>query len=75
MAKTFCTPKFLCLVLFIGQAVYAEAVFFTYLSLWFTVRARALGSFLSGIIAVTCGNVLGTWLDRTKVGLKTRSRG
>lgn len=74
MVKTFFSKKYLLLVLFIGQAVYAEAVFFTYLSLWFTVRARALGSFLSGIIAVTCGNLLGTWLDRTSVKLSTRSR-
>lgn len=74
MAKTFLSKKFLLLILFIGQAVYAESVFFTYLSLWFTVRARALGSFLSGIIAVTCGNALGFWLDKTSVKLSTRSR-
>ncbi|RMZ83878.1 hypothetical protein DV737_g1518, partial [Chaetothyriales sp. CBS 132003] len=74
MARTFLTKKFLLLVLFIGQAVYAEAVFFTYLSLWFSVRARALGSFLSGIIAVTGGNVLGNYLDRTNIPLKKRSR-
>lgn len=74
MTRTFFSKKFLLVVIFIGQAVYAEAVFFTYLSLWFTVRARALGSFLSGIIAVTCGNALGFWLDRTSVKLSTRSR-
>jgi MFS family permease len=72
--RTFFNKKYLLLVLFIGQAVYAEAVFFTYLSLWFTVRARALGSFLSGIIAVICGNALGQYLDRTKIALKVRSR-
>ncbi|KIW32200.1 uncharacterized protein PV07_03759 [Cladophialophora immunda] len=72
--RTFFTKKYLLLVLFIGQAVYAEAVFFTYLSLWFSVRARALGSFVSGIIAVTCGNVLGHYLDRTKLSVKLRSR-
>ena len=27
--------------------------------MWFSVRARALGSFLSGIVAVTAGNMLG----------------
>lgn len=31
-ARLFCTKEFLSLVLFIGQAVFAEAVFFTYLS-------------------------------------------
>jgi hypothetical protein len=41
---------------------------------WFSVRARALGSFLSGIVAVTCGNVLGLYLDRAKLPLRTRAR-
>ncbi|KAK0388415.1 hypothetical protein NLU13_4659 [Sarocladium strictum] len=72
--KRFFTKEFLLVVPFIGQAVFAEAVFFTYLSLWFSVRARALGSLLSGIIAVTIGNGLGYWLDRTKIPLKLRSR-
>ncbi|KND89156.1 putative membrane protein C6F6.04c [Tolypocladium ophioglossoides CBS 100239] len=72
--KLFFTKKFLLIVLFIGQAVFAEAVFFTYLSLWFTVRSRALGSFLSGIVAVIGGNLLGYWLDRTNIPLKLRAR-
>lgn len=42
--------------------------------MWFSVRVRALGSFLSGIIAVTCGNLLGAWLDCTKLPLRTRAR-
>ncbi|KAL9947130.1 hypothetical protein ACHAPS_000107 [Verticillium nonalfalfae] len=73
--KNFMKPKFLLLLLWIGQAVFAEAVYFTYIALWFSVRARALGSFLSGIVAVISGNLLGHWLDRTKIPLKTRSRG
>jgi hypothetical protein len=39
-----------------------------------SVRARALGSLLSGIIAVTTGNILGQYLDRTKIPLRTRAR-
>lgn len=74
MAKTFFNKKFLLLILFIGQAVYAEAVYFTYLSLWLTVRSRALRSFLSGIVAVAAGNILGAFLDRTKIPLHRRSR-
>ena len=31
-ARLFCGKKFLSMILFIGQAVFAEAVFFTYLS-------------------------------------------
>ncbi|KNG46178.1 major facilitator superfamily transporter [Stemphylium lycopersici] len=44
------------------------------MQVWFSVRARALGSFLSGIIAVTCGNLLGAYLDRTSIPLRTRTR-
>ncbi|KAH7323131.1 major facilitator superfamily domain-containing protein [Stachybotrys elegans] len=73
--QLFLSPKFLLIVLYIGQSVFAEAVFFTYLSLWFTVRSRALGSFLSGIVAVIGGNLLGYWLDRTSISLKLRARG
>jgi hypothetical protein len=75
-SKDFIKPKFLLVILWIGQAVFAEAVFFTYLSgmspllheivmlliynpVWFSVRSRALGSFLSGICAVIAGNLLG----------------
>ncbi|EUC42020.1 hypothetical protein COCMIDRAFT_29291 [Bipolaris oryzae ATCC 44560] len=72
--RLFFTRRFLLIVLWIGQAVFAEAVFFTYLALWFSVRARALGSFLSGIIAVICGNLLGTYLDRTSIALRIRAR-
>ncbi|EUC37403.1 hypothetical protein COCCADRAFT_85564 [Bipolaris zeicola 26-R-13] len=72
--RLFFTKKFLLIVLWIGQAVFAEAVFFTYLALWFSVRARALGSFLSGIIAVICGNLLGAYLDRTSIALRIRAR-
>ena len=73
----FFSTKFLLIVFFIGQAVFSEAVYFTYLScelapplppspftliqtsVWFSVRSRALGSFLSGIVAVISGNLLG----------------
>ncbi|KAF1847830.1 uncharacterized protein K460DRAFT_352905 [Cucurbitaria berberidis CBS 394.84] len=72
--KLFFTKRFLLIVLWIGQAVFSEAVYNTYLALWFSVRARALGSFLSGIIAVTCGNLLGAYLDRTSIALHVRAR-
>ncbi|GKT40268.1 UNC93-like protein [Colletotrichum spaethianum] len=57
--KNLFTPKFLLIILWIGQAVFAEAVFFTY---------------LARIVAVISGNLLGHWLDRAKVSLKTRTR-
>ncbi|KAF9889370.1 hypothetical protein FE257_007480 [Aspergillus nanangensis] len=75
MCKLFASRKYLLIVPLIAQAAYTEAVMFTYLSLWFSVRARALGSFLSGIMAVTAGNILGAYLDQKWISLKARSRG
>jgi hypothetical protein len=43
-------------------------------SVWFSVRSRALGSFLSGLVAVVCGNLLGNYLDRTSIPLRVRAR-
>ncbi|KAF5384052.1 hypothetical protein D9757_006962 [Collybiopsis confluens] len=72
--KAFFNPNFLLIVLWIGQAVLAEAVYFTYLALYFSVRARALGSFVSAVSAVISGNLLGNWLDRTRLSLRLRAR-
>lgn len=73
-AQLFISKEFLLIVPLIGQGVYTEAVMFTYSSLWFSVRARALGSFLSGIVAIIAGNLLGAFLDRHKLSLKKRAR-
>ena len=73
--ELFFSRNFLLIVPLIAQGVYTEAVMFTFESLWFSVRARALGSFLSGIVAIISGNILGAFLDRTKIPLKTRARG
>ncbi|PYH65889.1 DUF895 domain membrane protein [Aspergillus vadensis CBS 113365] len=76
MTRLFLRKEFLCIVPLIAQATYTEAVMFTYLDLWFSVRVRALGSFLSGVLALVSGNLLGAFLDSTRrFGLKTRSRG
>ncbi|KPM39226.1 hypothetical protein AK830_g7353 [Neonectria ditissima] len=72
--RTFLRVDFLLLVLWIGQGVYSESIFFTYIALWFSVRARALGSFVSGIVAVIAGNLLGVWLDQNQIALKKRAR-
>ncbi|KAJ6013888.1 hypothetical protein N7540_008479 [Penicillium herquei] len=74
MLKLFINRKFLLVVPFICQAVYTEAVMFSYEDLWLTVRARALGSFLGGIVALIAGNVLGAYLDSKSISLKTRTR-
>lgn len=74
MTKLFFSRNFLLIVPLISQAVYSEAVMYSYQDLWFSVRARALGSFLSGIIALILGNVLGAFLDRKNISLKKRNR-
>ncbi|KAJ5914359.1 hypothetical protein N7504_003242 [Penicillium tannophilum] len=74
MAKLFMNRKFLLIIPFICQAVYTEAVMFSYEDLWLSVRARALGSFLSGVVALLAGNLLGAFLDKKSISLKTRTR-
>ncbi|KAJ5232664.1 hypothetical protein N7468_005620 [Penicillium chermesinum] len=74
-AKLFVSKKFLLIVPFISQAVYTEAVMFSYEGLWLSVRGRALGSFLSGVVALIAGNIFGLFLDSKSISLKTRTRG
>ncbi|KAJ5651227.1 uncharacterized protein N7484_004950 [Penicillium longicatenatum] len=74
MIKLFLNRKFLLIIPFVCQAVYTEAVMFSYEDLWLSVRARALGSFLSGVIALIAGNILGSFLDNKSISLKTRTR-
>ena len=72
--KLFLSKRYLLVVPLICQSVFAEAVFFTFQGLWFTVRARALASFLSGIVAMLAGNVLGAFMDRKKWSERARGR-
>lgn len=51
--RAFLNKRFLPLIIWIGQGVYSEGVYYTYIALWFSVRARSLGSFLSGVVAIT----------------------
>jgi len=75
VTRLFFSKNFLLIVPLIWQGVYTESVMFTFQSMWFSVRARALGSFLSGIIAIIAGNILGSFLDYKKISLKRRARG
>ncbi|KAK4055599.1 hypothetical protein OIV83_000145 [Microbotryomycetes sp. JL201] len=72
--RLFFKTEFLLLIPFITQAVFPEAFNGTFLTLHYSVRARALGSFLSSIVAITLGNALGWYLDRTGISLRTRVR-
>lgn len=73
-AQLFFTKRYLLIVPLIAQSVFAEAVFFTFEGLWFTVRARALASFISGIAAMMGGNILGAFIDRQKWSERARGR-
>ncbi|KAK4497845.1 hypothetical protein PRZ48_010500 [Zasmidium cellare] len=72
--KLFASKSFLLIIPLIAQSVFSEAVYFTFQGLWFSVRARALGSFLSGIVAIIGGNILGVFLDNKNLAARLRSR-
>ena len=72
--RLFCSKRFLLIIPLIAQAVYVEAVMFTLETFWFSVRARALCSFLSGIMGIMSGNLLGVYLDMSSISLKIRAR-
>ncbi|KAM0748747.1 MFS general substrate transporter [Meredithblackwellia eburnea MCA 4105] len=46
----------------------------TFLSLYFTVRARSLGALLNAILGVISNTLLGLWLDNKRYSIKTRAR-
>lgn len=73
-AKLFVSRDYLLIVPLIAQAVYTEAVMFSFEALWFTVRARALGSFLSAAVAIIFSNILGAFLDNKRLALAKRAR-
>lgn len=66
--------RFVLVIPLIAASVFSEAVFFTYQGLWFSVRARALGSLLSGVVAIIGGNLLGAFLDSKRFAARVRSR-
>ncbi|GJN87616.1 hypothetical protein Rhopal_000571-T1 [Rhodotorula paludigena] len=80
-AKLFFTKRltlnalqFLLIVPLIAQAVFSESFNSTYLTLHFSVRARALGSFLSAIVCILAGNLFALLLDAKRWPLGTRAR-
>lgn len=74
-ARLFTSKRFLMAVPLIAQSVYSDAVFFTFRGLRFTVRARALASFLSGLVAIVGGQSLGAFLDAKRLSPRARARG
>ncbi|GAA5929929.1 uncharacterized protein JCM15063_004667 [Sporobolomyces koalae] len=73
-ARLFFSKRFLLIIPLITQTVFSESFNSTFLTLHFSVRARALGSFLSAIVCIIAGNLFGLLLDSTRWNLKTRAR-
>lgn len=66
--------QFLLIVPLIAQAVFSESFNSTFLTLHYTVRARALGSFLSAVVSILAGNLFGLLLDAKRFNLQQRAR-
>ncbi|WOO81648.1 UNC93-like protein [Vanrija pseudolonga] len=72
--KLLFTRDYLLLVPLVVQAVFPESYTFTFIASHFTVRARALGSFLAAVTRIIAANLLGRFLDARTVSLKNRAR-
>lgn len=58
----------------IWQTTFSESLVFTMNAEYFTVRSRALGSFLSAIVAVIGNYLLGFFLDWKKISINRRGK-
>lgn len=67
-------PQFLLIVPLIVQAVFSESFNGTFLTLHYSVRVRALGSFVSALCCITAGNLFGRLIDSKRLRLQTRAR-
>ncbi|KAE8211541.1 hypothetical protein CF327_g4722 [Tilletia walkeri] len=74
MMKIFTKPQTLLILPLIFQTTFSESLTGTYAALYFSVRARALGSLLSAICAQLANFILGFLLDWQKVTVNRRSR-
>ncbi|KAL1407866.1 hypothetical protein Q8F55_007302 [Vanrija albida] len=72
--KVFFTKEYILVIPLIAQAVFPESYTNTYMATHFTVRVRALGSFVAAWACIIVGNGIGKFLDAKNVSLKTRAR-
>lgn len=72
--KEYAKPDFLLIVPFLAGTVWSEATNNTYIATYFTVRARALGSFLSAVTCMLAGFIEGSVLDLKFLNNKTKKR-
>lgn len=74
MVRTLFRKRNLLLLPMIWQSTFCEALIFTFVGKHFTVRARALGSFLSAIVASLSCYILGFYLDNRRFSINFRGR-
>ncbi|WFD29880.1 hypothetical protein MSPP1_000894 [Malassezia sp. CBS 17886] len=67
-------PKMLLIIPLLFQANFCEAIISTFTGNRFSVRARALASFLSAIVACIANFLLGFFLDRTSITMNLRAK-
>lgn len=72
--RVLLTKEYLLIIPLIAQAVFPESYTNTYMASFFSVRVRALGSFVAAWACIIVGNIVGFFLDRHNVPLKTRAR-
>jgi len=72
--KYFANLDFVFLIPFFAATVWSEATSVTYIAEYFSVRARALGSFLSAICCMLSGYIEGILLDTKFWDNKTKKR-
>lgn len=72
--RLLCQRRVAMLLPMIWQTTFSESLTGTYAVLYFTVRSRALGSFLSAIVASLGNYALGFFLDWRKISINRRSK-
>lgn len=74
MIRLLSTKKVLLLLPLIWMGTFSEALTSTYAVTYFTVRSRALGSFLSAVVAALANYALGYFIDYKKLTLNKRAK-
>lgn len=74
VARLLCRREVYLLLPLIWTATFSESLTSTYNVTYFTVRSRALGSFLSAVVAMISNYILGFFLDWQRPSINTRGK-
>ncbi|KDN52779.1 hypothetical protein K437DRAFT_148006 [Tilletiaria anomala UBC 951] len=74
LVKCLFRPKILLLLPLIWSGTFSEAVTGTFNATYFSVRSRALGSFLAAILAIIANCLLGAFLDFRRLTINQRAK-